>query len=544
MGQVKTRKLRADKGTIVPLNQQKLAEKKDYAIPRFGVSSRSTVRKYVSNNWRKMDGQSMDYQGIQVFATVDPYTFSERKDFRSAMDNSYVYRGCRIHTTMVAGQGYTTSVVPRKEEELPEDQEESWAQTTLLKVPYWKDGQFTPEQIKDWVDKLCMDLDLQNNVFNAYFLALEQGRCVLAITPLDKDPDETKTVRWRMPNQIRLIRPEFTIRPLIDDNTAELKGCQVVGAYTDEKSSTIDAERMIYIMHGFNNELFSDYYGDSKVARVADIANTLNVILNQDYPNTAKYAWYKPPIYSVPIPPQEFGNEQSILTQFANQANDSEGRAVAVTGPSNKDETGVTVLSGDNAHTDTAGLETIRTGLIKAIITAFGIPGFMLSEGDIGSLSGNSNIEEIDMYINTEIRPERIILERAIESQLYDRILQILFQVDDTNKLPIKIKHKFNKPKLFTMIDPALYNEMKDMVATGLIDESGMRKFFGVEELNKDTLSKGQNTDPDLNRWRPDWQSPVQINMWPRADGQMATTVSPWGSLPKQEPKTAKKVKK
>src|SRR6185312_6033261 len=107
MGQVKTRKERASKPVLIADNGQKLA-KKDYATPKFAVSTRSTTRKYVTNNWRKMDGQSMDFQGIQVFAPVDPYTYSERKDFRSAMDNSYVYRGCRIHTTMVAGQGYTT----------------------------------------------------------------------------------------------------------------------------------------------------------------------------------------------------------------------------------------------------------------------------------------------------------------------------------------------------------------------------------------------------------------------------------------------------
>lgn len=505
------------------------------ATPKFQASSRSTTRKYVTNNWRKnVSGESMEYQGIQVFATVDPYTNTERQDFRSANDNAYVYRANRIMTSFVAGQGYTTDVVPRGEEDMPSDQEENWASTTKLSVPYWQDKEFTPEQIKDWIDKLCLDLDLQTNIDNGYYVALEQGRCVLALTPLDKDPDETKAVRWKIPETIRLIRPEFTMRPIIDDNSAELKACQVVGAYSDTNNSELDAERMIYIMHGFNNELFSDCYGDSKVARISDIANTLNVILNQDYPNTAKSAWYKPPVFSVPIPPQEFGNEQTILTNFANTVNESEGRAAAVTGPSNKDEIGITMLDPGSNKADVGGLDLIRTGLIKSIITAYGIPGFMLSEGDIGALSGNSNIEEMDMYINTEIRPERLQLEKVIESQLYDRILQILFQCENTNDLPIKMKHKFNKPKLFTMLDPALYNELKDMVAIGLIDEGGLREFLGIEELDKDTMTQGNNTDPDLNRWRPAWKTPMQINLWPDANGNINSTTSSWGQVPNQ----------
>ena len=176
---------------------------------------------------------------------------------------------------------------------------------------------------------------------------------------------------------------------------------------------------MVYLMHGFNNELFSDYYGDSKIARVSDEANTLNIVLNQDYERAAESAWYKPPVFSVPISPQEAGNEDNVLASFINKINDSKGQAIAVTGPSNPEETGVTVLSSP-VNADIGGLETIRMGLIKSIITAFGLPGFMLAEADVGKLGGNANIEEVDAYINQEIRPERIILEDAVEKQFYD----------------------------------------------------------------------------------------------------------------------------
>ena len=64
------------------------------------------------------------------------------------MNNPYVYRASRIHSTFCAGQGYTTEIVPRGEEEIPDEQLDNWQKTTSIYVPYWN-KEMTPEQILD-----------------------------------------------------------------------------------------------------------------------------------------------------------------------------------------------------------------------------------------------------------------------------------------------------------------------------------------------------------------------------------------------------------
>jgi len=493
------------------------------AAPKVASSNGEAARNFDRSLFRRMNGQEGNFQGLQVWHPVDPYSGQQRKEFRSAMTNPYVYRASRIQCTYTAGQGYTTEIVPRHEEDVPEEQLNEWQRTQTYHIPYF-DKDMTAEQLLDKVDKLALDLDLPTNLFNGYFTALEQGRCVLALTPLD--PDEQGN--WQLPEQIRLIRSEFTERPVLDDNTGELVGVRIIGVRSQIRDNIIPAERMLYLMHGFNNELFSDYYGDSKIARVSDEANTLNIVLNQDFERAAESAWYKPPVFSVPIPPQEAGNEDDVLASFINKINDSKGQAIAVTGPSNPEETGVNVLT-TPVNADIGGLEIIRMGLIKSIITAFGLPGFMLSEGDIGKLGGNANIEEVDAYLNQEIRPERIILENSIEKQFYDRVLCILFHEKDARKLPCKIKFKFNKPKLLTLVTPDMFQVLTGMAQMGLIDSSGIKDILGLEDLDKDSISKGSQGGADpMNNKLTGWRQPVQINLWEDSTGRMNMTSADW----------------
>jgi len=521
-------------------SQQKTAKNDDIrptkVVPHL-ASQRLGGRQFDRSTWRTTRGETMQVnvggQGLTVFAPVDPYQQKQRKEFRSAMSNPYVYRASRIQATMTVGQGYTTEIVPRDEEEIPDDQLDDWQKNRKIRVPGFGDKEFTPEQIKDRIDKMAIDMDLSTNIFNAYMTAIEQGRCVLALTPLETD----EAGHFFLPEQIKLIRPEFTERPVLDDSTGELKGVRIIGVNSPTKDNILPQGRMIYIMHGFNNELFSDFYGDSKVSRVADEANTLNIILNQDFERAAENTWYKPPIYSVPIPPQEFGNEDGVLNEFLAKANDSKGQSVAVTGPSAPDEKGVEVLNSPPTA-DIGGLDLIRTGLIKAIITAYGLPGFMLSEGDIGKLGGNANIEEVDAYLNQEIRPERIILENMVEKQYFDSILAILFGINNADDLPVKIKIQFNKPRLVTLLTPDMFEVLMGLVSAGLIDESGMRDILGIEELDKETVSKGAQggARPGASRWNRGIR-PIQTEIHPhRSRWRFEDTWSKLKSLVNQLP--------
>ena len=211
-------------------------------------------------------------------------------------------------------------------------------------------------------------------------------------------------------------------------------------------------------------------------------------------------------------------------------------RAIAVTGPSNPEETGVNVLT-TPPHADIAGLEIVRQGLIKAIITAFGLPGFMLSEGDIGKLGGNANIEEVDAYLNQEIVPETKVLEASIEEQFFDRVLCILFQEKDARKLPCKIKFKYNKPKLLTLLTPDMFSVLMQMAQLGFIDESGIREMLGLEEYDKDTMSKGAQGGPDPTRNKlNEWRQPVQINLWQDGSGKLNVTAADLSLIHISEP--------
>jgi len=373
-------------------------------------------------------------------------------------------------------------------------------------------------------------------VFNAYFLSLEQGRCALALLPLQREELENgEKGDFALPEKISLIRPEFTLRPIVDFTLGEFLGVEVVGLNSDNRDNILEADRLIYIMHGFNNELFSDFFGDSKVARISDIANTLNIILMQDYERAAEFTWHQPKVFSVPIPPQNAGQEDTILTDFLKKNSGAKGQDIAVVGPSKADDPGVTLLSGTTNSGNINGLETMRQGLVKAIITAFGLPGFMLSEGDIGKLGGNANIEEVDMYLNTEIRPEVLRLEDTLEKQFYDRMLQILFKNLNVKDIPIKIVHKFNKPKIQTLLTPDTVNVMASLAQLGLIDESGMRDILNIEELKKETLTKGADSSPQRGTWI---QNPtgLRYNVWerpgwdiPREDSFNVNAPNKWG---------------
>lgn len=458
--------------------------------------------------WRSPRFDKGNWEGLQVWVPVDPYTIQERQEFRTAMSNPYVWRANRIITKLVAGQGYTTDVVPREEEEVEKDQLEQWQKTKKFKVPYLN-KEMTPEQIKDFIDKKSKDMDLAEQVFNGYFTSREQGRCVLGLTPIDRDEDG----RWQFPTSIRYIRPEFTLRPFLDANTGEIVGVQIVGL-TSNQQFILPIERMLYITNDFNLELFSDYFGDSQVARVVDAANVLNIIFADDFLHAAESTWHQPKVFGVPIQPQDFGNEETVLDEFLKRNENSKGQDIAVT--QNSDGSGgVSLLSSSTNAGDIAGLERIVIRCIKVILAFYNLPGFMLSEGDLGSLGGSSNMEEIDMFINTEVLPERIKLENMVDSQLYDKMLSILFDVENADDVPIKLKHKFNKPKLSSIFRADLYEMGKDMVAEGLMDKDGLIEMLGLEEFSKDKInySQGEDTDPQKNTWLNNrWK---QEHEWP-----------------------------
>lgn len=491
-------------------SQVKTARKRPTS--RFKGAAMSTKRVIDSASlWRGNSRfENADWDGLQVWAPVDPYDQRQRLQFRAAMQNAYVYRANWIITKLVAGQGYTTEILPRQDEELQTEELDQWKMSGEIEVPYLNKT-MTPQKLQDFIDKLGTSMDLAGQIFNAYITAREQGRGVLAMTPIDRD--ET-TGQWQLPTSIQYIRPEFTLRPYLDQNTAEMVGVQIVGLKSTQQF-ILPIERTIYIENGFNQELFSDHYGDSQVDRVTDAANVLNLIFADDFLHAAESTWHQPKVFGVPIQPQDFGNEEEILDTFLSRNANSKGQDVAVV--MNPDgQGGVTLLNSTTNSGDIAGLERIVVRCIKLILAYYNLPGFMLSEGEGGSLGGNANTEEIDMFVNTEILPERIKLENMLAQQYYDKILSVLFQTEDVNSIPVKMVHKFNKPRITSIFRPDLYEMGKDMVVQGLIDKDGLIEMMGVEQFTdeKKTYSQGEDTNPETDTWkRSDWDNRPQITL-------------------------------
>ena len=109
--------------------------KKNKGTPRVAGVRATAGRDFQRSFQRKMNGEAGQYQGLQVWAPMDPYLGTQRREFKSAMTNPYVYRASRIQTTYVTGQGYTTEIVPRREEDVPDEQLDEWQRTTSYDVP-------------------------------------------------------------------------------------------------------------------------------------------------------------------------------------------------------------------------------------------------------------------------------------------------------------------------------------------------------------------------------------------------------------------------
>ena len=442
-----------------------------------------------SDMWQKQINFDKDtWDGLQVWAPIDPYTVQKRLEFRAAMQNSYVYRANWIISKLVAGQGYTTKA--ESIDGLPLDE---WESTEKIHVPYLN-KELTPVEIRKFVDKISTDMNLSEGIFNGYITSREQGRCALAMTPIDRDEQG----RWQLPTSIQFIRPEYTLRPYLDHKTAEMIGVQIIGLKSTQQT-ILPIERCIYMLNGFNQKLFSDQYGDSQVDRITDAAKVLNIIFADDLLQVAEKSWHQPKVFGVPIRPEDYGKEDTILSDFLQANSNSKGQDIAVTqNPDGKG--GVTILSGTTNSGDIAGLERIIIRCIKAVLAFYNLPAFMLSEGETGNLGGDKNTEEIDMFYNTEIAPETIKLENMVNTQYYDKVMGVLFMGEE---LPFKITHHFNKPKITTILRPDLYEMGKDMLLNGIIDKEGLIEMLGVEQYRGNELNKTEGADinPESDTW-------------------------------------------
>jgi|GEM_PF-4677237 len=375
-----------------------------------------------------------------VVHPVDPFSQQEREEAREISQHSYVNRLLRILVNTSVGNGFT--IESRLGAESDED-----------------------------IGKKIKNLDLDTLSYSLLFNALVEGRSAGVFTS---------------DNQIRNVSPEYLQRPVVDQDTGEMVGVYVVGA----KNNIVESKDLVYLALGQINELFSDYYGMSRVISILEEAKALHQIQSVDFKNIAFKSWFTPPIYSVPVPPQEYGNEEGVLHEFLQNVSNMDGAITAVTRSSNKEDIGVEILSQQQIGANAGNpLIPMTESLIKVISSTLGVPGFMVEAIETGSLGTSVNVAQMDSFINTEILPLQRILEQVLQTQVLDR----LFGEDN-------VSIKFLRPNLSTLLTPEQYGLFKQMVVDGHMTNDDLKEKLGLGQPTKFSVARGIASDEDTSK--------------------------------------------
>lgn len=489
------------------------------------VASGNWVRQHLprptkgSKDIQRMGKNQRPLGSLLVYPVNDPYPPSVRAIFRLLMEeNPWILRSNVIIQKLVV-TAPTTDIEPRQDMEIGEEELEAWRQKEIVVPLFARDpndkrgGKRTPAQIKEWVDRLAHTLDLQSIAFNAYLTMREQGRCVIGMFPEERDVDSQYYV---IPQAIRIIPPEFTRRPVLNFDTGELEAIEVTGLTSN--GGHLDANRAVYLMNANNLNLFTDFFGRSQLRPLIDVGKVLQTIYGSDFIHASEFTWHQPKVFQHTFPARDIAkgdaNLRKLMDQFNFELNNSQGKDISIT-------QAVELLSNTTNSGDIAGLIQIQNECIDAIAAFYNIPPFLLAKGKPGRLGGNANREEIDSFLNVEIRPEQEILENILEKQFYDRILAILWdvepeQVSNASIVPVKIKHNFEKPDLAAAIDLEQYEILKDMRLEKLITTEKLMEKLGVRELLDDNITGGEDITPTIKTWvkkNPHWMRGHTKNM-------------------------------
>jgi hypothetical protein len=446
-----------------------------------------------------------------IFPSTDPYTAKQRADFRAIHENvSWINRAVRIMVACVTGWGFTISIEPRAENEQMEDELlDRWKLTKRFNLPgietsdelteleddQWSGG-LSVAELEKWLMDYSVSLDLQSHISRASRYTLEQGNCGIAMLPemkLNEEGVPDEKGEYVLPKILRTIRPEHVVKIWLNTKTGEMSHLQTIGISSN--GGKLDAQRLIWLMSEMNLELNTDYYGESRMLPLLDIGKVQAILYGKDFTEAAMYTWHQPKIFRVEIPPRDYKRVSTVLKEFLRNNNNAQGRDIAVT-------QSVEPISQTTNTGDLSGLLALDDHLIDQVAGFFNIPPFLLSKGKAGNLGGNANAEEIDAFLNIEVRPNQEIIENFIEKQFFDRILKIIFREDDLENIPVKAKLEMKKPEISTLFDREQYEIMLDLVSKNLMSKDKLMERMNLSESQKDlTISSGGDDDPSLNAW-------------------------------------------
>jgi len=497
------------------------------------MEARTTTRKislprwatYQTAHWKGMTTHQKNKNNITtqakrpigslfIFPSQDPYTALQRMEFRAVHENvSWINRALKIMKSTVTGWGYTASAEPRDEDEqIPDDEMDNWKENTRFSIPWAQEevivaengeqsGGWTVAEIEKFVYNLSIKLDLQSHVSRCYLYTMEQGQCGILLLPEWKftedgtaveDSTEEKPAHFMMPKVLRTLRPEHVVKIWLNMDTGEMSSLQIIGL--SSRGGKMPVERLIWFTSDYNLEFNSDYYGISRILPLLDTGKVMVILYGKDFTEAAQYTWHQPRIFQVTIPTRDYKKVSEVLRKFLSKANNSAGRDIAVT------QSVEPIVTNSNSG-DITGLISMDDHLIDQVAGFFNIPPFLLSKGKAGNLGGNAQLEEIDAFLNVEVRPQQEILESFIEKQFYDRILQALFQEENIEKIPIKLVHNMVRPDIRTIFDKDQYEILLDLLQKNVISMDKFLERMNLVDAKKDdlTVSRGEDTTPGKN---------------------------------------------
>ena len=450
-------------------------------------SKRGLDRSFDSKFFKKL----RPFQNLYIYPSVDQYTGEQRALFKLLMnENSWIRRANKIirHLTITKS---TRTAQPRGEDELTEEALDNWEETEIF-VPLWN-KKATPKKINLFIDKLCTTLAFDPLLFDAFLYNQEQGRTCIGMFPELRN----KNGLYQIPQALKLFNPDQMRRPIINIDDGSLFAIEIIQLTSN--AGRLDSHRAIYITTGKTNEFANDFYGPSEIESLADIGKTMLVIAGQDMMNFAQRTWRTPHIFQHDLPSKDWSKVNTRLDDFNSEMNKNDGQDVSIT-------SNVKLLNpspGNPGNVD--GIINIWNEGIDTIAGYFNIPPFMFAKGKAGRLGGNANREEIDAFLNDEIKPLQELWEKVAEDQMYDRILAILWIVEpeQADTIPIKIRHNFEKPNIAREIPIDEWNIMMNLIENNFTTMEQVMERYGLRDMLQNSPTMGVDTTPGQNTFHP-----------------------------------------
>jgi len=440
------------------------------------------------------------FKNLVIYPSIDPVPPNLRALFRVLMEeNPWIIRANTIIQQLVITHS-TRTAMPRQRQKMSPENLKKW-KDIAIPIPYGNTPEgklndvkpkMTPKEIEDWIDNYSDTLDVDSMFFDAFLFKREQGRSCIGMFPEKRNKDG----KYVLPTALKLFESELIRRPHQNFDTGELFAIEITGLVSN--GSLLDAHRAIYDTNSKNPNLFGNFYGRSALLGVSAVGQVQLIIYGRDFDQAALHTWKESRVFKHSLPTKDYSKARTILDNFNTEMELNQSTTTSVT------HNVELINSGGTDSGDLTGLIAIDNQCIDAEAGFYNIPPFMFAKGKAGRMGGNANREEIDAFLEVEIKPQQELSEKVMEDQFYDRVLAILFDVepDKVNLIPIKINHNYEKPNIATPPDDTQWNIHMFLVDNGFTTMEQVMEKFGMRDLMQNSPTLGSDPSPTIKTWK------------------------------------------